>query len=253
MAKIWAFIGVCIFHTLAGAKPLKTVHLQSLEVPPFVSDKMPAQGAAIYALKETFKKAGYKLEVRILPILRIRALKFRDPKVEGFFPSFVDEGFGGTEMTLSKLVYETPWVIIEHKDKVIQWQEPKDLTKYKGGHVQGYAIRSQVKKIYEDNKANIEGARDDATNLLKLANKRIDYIFTDAHIFKYLMATDPRLKEYENSLQINQKIVVMNRYGVAFKNTPSGKNLLQDFNKVANQAEFHALVESYFKEMGIPY
>lgn len=231
---------------MALAKPLKVFNLESMEIPPFISQNMPHQGAATYALKEIFKKAGYDLQVRIVPILRIRTLQFRDPEVKGFFPSFIDDDFVNG-LVLSKPVYETPWVIIERKDKVIPWQEPKDLAKFKGGNVQGYTIRSQVRKMYEDNKLNIEGAPDDVSNLLKLANKRIDYVFIDAHVFKFLMATDPRLKEYDKTLQMNQKIVVMNRYGVAFKKNASGKKILEDFNKIASPGEFENLVQNYFK------
>ncbi len=250
MAKLIILAMTILFgwQSLASNKTLKAVYLESMELPPFISGSLPSQGAAVYALTEIFKKAGYDLHVRIVPILRIRTLQFRDPNVSGFFPSFVDDDFV-EGLTLSKSIYETPWVIIERKDKVIQWQDPKDLTKYKGGNVKGYTIRSQVKKIYEENKLNIEGASDDASNLLKLANKRIDYVFTDAHIFKFLMATDPRLKEYQNTLQINQKIVVMNRYGVAFKQDTFSKKVMEDFNKVAVPSDFQDLIQTYFKNL----
>ena len=205
MTKLILFVFVALSSAISFAKApsQKTIILETMEIPPFMSAAMPYEGAATYATREMLKKAGYNLEVRFVPIMRIRNLKFSKPDVNGFFPSFVDDDFV-EGLTLSKTVYETPWVIIERKDHPIKWKEPKDLAAYKGGNVNGYTIRSQIRKIYEENKLNIETAPDDALNILKLANKRVDYIFTDAHIFKFLMATDPRLKPFANELQINK-------------------------------------------------
>ena len=223
------------------------VVVESLALPPFISDNMPEQGAAVYALTQIFKKMGYDLKVLIVPILRIRTLRFRSPNVSGFFPSFADDDFVDG-LDLSTIIYETPWVIIERKDRPIVWKEAKDLAKYRGGNVKGYTIRSQVRKIYDESRLKLEAAPDDASNLLKLANKRIDYVFTDAHIFKYLMATDPRLKEFADKLQINPKIVAMNRYGVAFKRDPANVKLRELFNKTVTEPDFEKYVLEYFKK-----
>lgn len=251
MTKWLVLISIILFHSfsvaLASESPRSEVILESLEVPPFVSDNMPEQGAATYALKQIFNKMGYDLKVLVVPILRIRTLRFRSPNVSGFFPSFIDDDFV-EGLDLSSVVYETPWVIAERKDKPIIWKTPKELAKYRGGNVKGYTIRSQVRKIYEDNRLKLESASDDASNLLKLANKRVDYVFTDAHIFKFLMATDPRLKEYTDTLQVNSKIVAMNRYGIAFKRDPANTKLRELFNKTTSEAEFEKYVQEYFKK-----
>lgn len=213
-----------------------------------MSENLPYKGAATYALGEILKKVGYDLKVRIVPIMRIRTLQFRDPNIRGFFPSFVDDDFV-EGLQLSKTFYETPWVIIERVDKPIKWKTPADLAKYRGGNVKGYTIRSQVRKIYKDNKLQLESAPDDASNLLKLANKRVDYVFTDAHVFKFLMATDPRLKEFAEVLRINPKIVVMNRYGIAFKKDPESRKVMELFNKVLDPADFERFIADYFQKL----
>ena len=62
------------------------------------------------------------------------------------------------------------------------------------------------------------------------------------------MATDPRLKEFADKLQINPKIVAMNRYGVAFKRDPANVKLRELFNKTVTEPDFEKYVLEYFKK-----
>ncbi|WII73134.1 transporter substrate-binding domain-containing protein [Bdellovibrio sp. 22V] len=253
MKAIWVLI-LIVLHTLLSfaetstttETPLKDITFITMEIPPFMSESMPEQGAATYAMKETFKKLGYNFKVRFVPIMRTRTVGF-DPSVTGFFPSFKDDDFL-RGMVLSKTVYDTPWVIVERKDKPIHWEKPEDLAKYKGGNVNGYTIRSLLRTVHKQKKLNLETAPNDALNVLKLANKRVDYIFIDAGVFKFLAAADPRVKQVADSLQINPKIVMMNHYGAAFKTDPANQKIMEEFNKHADSTEFTLLVEKYFRE-----
>jgi len=182
MKKLILVFGL-LLSSLAWAKgTAKKVTLITMDIPPFMSPRLPEDGAAIYALRQIFKKMGYGLEVRFVPIQRTRNVGMGDPKVHGFFPSFVDDDFV-QGMTLSKIVYKTPWVIAERKDKPIHWKTATDLLKYKGGNVGGYTLRSQVASAFKDHEDALMPAPQDVSNILMLANKRVDYIFIDQNVF----------------------------------------------------------------------
>lgn len=244
--KILIALLICCLSLPTFADPLKKVTLISMDIPPFMSPKLPEQGAAIYGLRQIFKKIGYDLEVRFVPIQRTRNVGMSDNRINGFFPSFVDDDFV-QGMTLSKIVYKTPWVIAERKDKPIHWKVPADLLKYKGGNVGGYTLRSQVADVFKGKEGALEEAPKDIQNILKLANKRIDYIFIDQNVLKFILATDPKAQPYAQTLQINPKMVALNEYGIAFKQNAESKKIMEEFNKVANEDDFTKAVEGYIK------
>lgn len=225
----------------------KLIHLVTIEAPPFMGENLPEQGAGVYAFREVFKKMGYDLKVSFAPLPRTKKIALDKPEAVGFAPSTVDDIIDG--FTLSKVVYETPWVIVERKDNPIHWKTAEDLAKYRGGNVHGYSLRADLRKVHEDKKLILESAADDARNLMKLANKRIDYVFIDAGVFQFLTSHDDRLKPFRNSLQINAKPLDTLGYGIAFKKDPTSQAVMEDFNKKVNPKDFTTLVDSYIREM----
>lgn len=240
-------LSILLFSPGAFAEGARKVTLVSMEIPPFMSSQMPGDGAAIYGLRETFKKAGYDFEVKFVPVPRIRAVGFGDEKINGFFPSFADEKFAD-KLILSKLFYETPWVIVERKNKPIHWKNPKDLLKYKGGNVAGYVLRSQIADVYKDNPQHLETAKIDTVNILKLIHRRVDFIFIDLNAFKFISGTNPEIKPYADRLQVNPKVIAYNRYGIGFKTDSASQKIMQDFNKVVNEKEYTTWVTKYIED-----
>lgn len=237
--------------SLSFASHGKTVTLISMDIPPFMSPSLPHDGAAVYALRKMFKRIGYDVKIRFVPIQRTRNVGMSDPEINGFFPSFVDDDFVHG-MTLSKTFYRTPWVIAERKKSPIKWRSSKDLLRYRGGNVGGYTLRSQIAAAYEGKENLLEAATADKQNLLKLANKRVDFIFIDENVFKFFISLDPDVKKYAKALQINPKIVALNEYGVAFKNTGDSLKIMEEFNKIANEEEYTREILSYINQYAKP-
>lgn len=246
--KILLFLVIIVSSFSAHTAPLKKVTLITMEIPPFMSLHLPDQGAVVAGLRDVFKKAGYDLEVRFYPVPRTRIIELKDKDINGFFPSFVDEKFQ-QKLLLSKPFYKTPWVIVERKDKPIVWKDPKDLLKYKGGNVAGYVLRSQVARVYENNMHHLESAPNDSSNILKLIHKRVDFIFIDQNVFKFISSTDPSIKNFARRLQVNPKIIALNRYGVGFKDDQASKKIMEDFNKHLNEDDFTKMVSKYIDKL----
>lgn len=217
----------------------------TFEAPPFMSEKLPEQGAAVYALRQLFKKSGYDLKVSFAPFLRAKRQVLQKDEISGFFP--VTEVNVTADFRMSNIMYVTPWVFAERKDRPIVWHEAKDLTQYRIGNVMGYDLAPMMAALQKRKELNIENASSDELNLVKLARKRVDLAFIDATMFDYLTRTSPQLRPFMGQLQINAKIIHLDEYGVAFKKTPRALKHLEIFNKSVTKESFTHYVELYFK------
>lgn len=243
----------CLILNTANAQPkpaaseLRQISLVTMEIPPFMSEHMPDQGAGAYALKMLFKKRGYDLKMSFAPFLRSKNLATHDRDFIGYAPCTKYNLIKG--FALSKIFYQSPWVIIQNKENPVQWKKIEDLTKYLGGNVNGYDMVTEATQLYEAGKLKIEMAPDDVKNILKLAHKRVDYIFMDENMYKFLMATNPTLKQFTEKLEIHPHRVEMLNYGIAIRKTPQGMDILEEMNKVLNEEEFTNYVNAYMKNL----
>jgi polar amino acid transport system substrate-binding protein len=236
---------ISVLFNTALAAPKKVVRLATFEAPPFMSETLPEQGAAIYALREMLKKSGYTLEVTFAPFLRARSLTLQKEDSSGFFP--VTDVNMTADFVLSKTIYSSNWVFAERKNHVIKWNKVEDLLPYKIGNVKGYDLDQMLANLNKQKELKIDESPSDELNLLKLANKRIDLALVDATMFEYLMKTSPKLQPHESEIQLNPKVIHLDDYGVAFKKTALGKEHMLIFNKNFSKEEFTRMVEVYFK------
>lgn len=220
----------------------KSLHLITGESAPYMSESMKDQGAAVFAIRKIFAKMGYTIVVDFAPWTRAKITAAKAENIDGFFP-YSDQDV--ENFLYSDIVSETPWVIIQRKDKPLHWSRFNDLTPYTAGNVVGIELRPGIKELVEHKKLNIETTTTDVSNLLKLANKRVDMIFMDAGVFQYLMAKEKELEPYRGQLEINPKPILINKYGIALKNTPRNAAIMKEFNRRINRAEFAKDVESY--------
>lgn len=243
-------IFVCLSF-ICGSAQAKKVEIITFEAPPFVSENLPEQGAAVFALREIFKKANYDLKVRFAPFLRAKVLAQKEPALAGYFPVTSINVANGFKM--SKSIFQTPWVFAERKSNPVVWKNPEDILPYRIGNASGYDISPPFRALHAKQKLKIEPAPSDELNLLKLANKRVDLVFIDAGMFTYLVKTSAKLKPFRHNLQINPKIIQLDQYGIAFKKTPNTLKCMEAFNNVATEEEFNQLITTYFKRYAVPF
>lgn len=237
-------LSILLFNgALAG--PKKVIRLSTFEAPPFMSETLPEQGAAIYALREMLKKQGYSLEVTFAPFLRARSLSLQRTDSSGFFP--VTDVNVTADFLISKTVYTSTWGFAERKTRLIKWTKVEDLVPYKIGNVKGYDLDDTLEVVNKLKALKIDESPSDELNLLKLANSRIDLALIDATMFEYLMRSSPKLRPYEGQMQINAKSIHLDEYGVGFKKTVLGKKHMHIFNKNFSKEEFTRMVDFYFK------
>lgn len=221
-----------------------TIRLVTIEAPPFMSETLPEQGAAIYALRQGFKKMGYHLEITFAPLLRAKIKSLQKKEISGYFP--VSENNTSEEFLMSKIIYSSPWALAERKKNPIKWAQLEDLKRYKIGNVIGYDLRPFLQKPQNKFYYNIETVSSDELNLLKLANGRIDLAFIDSTMFDFLLKSSKQLLPFQNELQLNPKFVQIDNYGVAFKNTPETKEQMEKFNRTLTKEEFNQHLKDYY-------
>ncbi|AFY02497.1 substrate-binding periplasmic protein [Bdellovibrio bacteriovorus] len=241
IAKL-ALLILALAANMAHATSKKTITLITHEAPPYMSESLPDQGAVFYALRQVFKKSGFDLKVTFAPSwVRAKMNALKDKEVDGYAPFRTVENSDVFEF--SDFVFESPWVIAERKEKPIVWNHMRDLSKYVAGNVQGVELRPGVKELADQGQLKIETTTSQNNNILKLATKRVDFVFTDFYVFRYLMATDPSLKPYRARLQLNAKPIVIERYGAALKKSPHSAALIKTLNE--NSAEFKKHIDDY--------
>ena len=238
-------IAISISSSQALSASSKVVRLTTFEAPPFMSETLPEQGAAIYALRQILKKAGYTLDISFAPFLRARSLSLQKPDMSGFFP--VTTVNLTSDFTISNTLYSSNWVFAQRKDKPISWNKPEDLAAFKIGNVKGYDLAEMLTTVDKQKGLKIDESPSDELNLLKLANSRTDLALVDATMFEYLMKSSAKLRPYESRLQLNSKIIHLDEYGIAFKKTALGQEHRKLFNNQLNRDEFTRLVSYYFK------
>lgn len=238
-------IAISISSSQALSASSKVVRLTTFEAPPFMSETLPEQGAAIYALRQMLKKVGYRLDISFAPFLRARSLSLQKNDLSGFFP--VTTVNMTSDFVLSNTIYSSNWVFAQRKNKPITWNKPEDLTAYKIGNVKGYDLTEMMSLVDKQKGLKIDESPSDELNLLKLTNSRTDLALVDATMFEYLMKSSAKLRPFESRLQLNSKVVHLDEYGIAFKKTPLAQEHKQLFNTHVSRDEFARLVDVYFK------
>lgn len=231
--------------THLNSSPAKKLVLITAESPPFMSESLKEQGAGVYAMRKVFESAGYQLEVRFAPWTRAKIIASTDSKIDGLFPSAAQDM--KDQFVYSHTIYEAPWVIIQRKNHPLRWHQLQDLSGLTMGNVTGVELRSGIKELAEQKKIFVENTTTDNFNLLKLANKRVDFITMDAVVFRYQMLTEESLRPFKDLLRINSKPVFVVKYGLALKKTPDNEKFLKIFNKVSSIKIMNQHIDYYLE------
>ncbi len=229
-----------------GISKLQTLTLITHESPPYMAENLEEGGAVFQALGKVLKPLGYEVKVQFVSSwTRAKMNAQKDPKIDGYAPFRIAED--KDTFDYSNFIFESPWVIVERKDKPIKWKTPEDLVKYTAGNVQGVELRPGVKELAEGGRLKVETTATQNSNILKLISKRVDFVFSDILVYRYLMASDPLLRPYRNKLQMNAKPIVIESYGLALKKSKDSMKIITHLNK--HKADFQKYIGDYLNEI----
>lgn len=242
MKKLLAFC-LCFFVSQFAVADDKTVHLTSLDWPPYSGKDLPGGGASIQVARAAFEAMGYTLKVDFYPWSRAVALaKDEGSKYAGYFPEYYSDGVA-KEFNYSDVMGNGPLGFAERSDKPIDWSSHDDLSNFSIGVVQDYVNEAEFDKRVASGKIKVQAVTSDATNLVKLVNGRIDMAVVDSNVMDYLIKTDNRLKGKGDQLQFNKKMLEDKKLYVCFKKNAMGEELLKVFNEGLKKIDVNAIMK----------
>jgi ABC-type amino acid transport substrate-binding protein len=185
---ILLIIGLLTFSANAAEKK---VTIATLNWEPYVGQKLKNLGFTSDIIQKAFEKKGYTVEFKFYPWAR--GIKMtEDGRCDGIYPAYFNKE------REKKFIYSTSFGsgavgFYKRKDKPIAFsanpiKKPvealKALKQYRIGLVRGYA---NTKEIDEADYLIKDVATSDETNLKKLFKKRLDLVFIDKYVARYIM------------------------------------------------------------------
>lgn len=217
-----------LFAAPAGAQT-RTVHLASLEWPPFAGEDLPGGGTSAQTVRAAFAAAGYDVKIDYLPWARaIESLRAKTD-YDGLFPAYENEVIGAS-LTLSAPFDTSPLALAEFQ-KTRPWTHLPDLAAYTIGTVESYVNTVAFDTLAAQGKLRVEPCSDDETNLRKLAGGRIDMAVIDAAVFRYLVDHTPDLAPQSASFRLNPRVLADKDLFIGFRKDAQGAELAELFAK----------------------
>ncbi len=207
-----------------------SVHLTSLEWPPYTGQQLQDDGCITVLVKQAFEASGLKASVDFYPWSRTIA-QVRDAHTHhvGFFPAY-HSAERERDYYMSEPLGEGPIGLIERKDMPIVWNTLTDLSGKRIGVVQDYINTAEFDVLAGSGQLVVEAVVSDTLNIRKMIGWRIDTAVIDKHVFHYLLDTDPDLTAGKALLQFNPKPLESKKLYLYFRRTPEGLALRDRFN-----------------------
>lgn len=212
----------------------KTVTLSTLDWPPYIGQELENNGYVNEIVVEAFKRAGYTAEVNFYPWARALHLALSGAH-DGLFPEYFDPTERDHQIVFSDPFPGGPVGLYKRKDSAISYtvDPQKDQTRaleglkqYSFGIVRGYI---NTKAFDEAGFLKKDMAVGDKMNLEKLYNKRIDLIFIDKFVAKYIIVKE--FPWYIDELEFMEPPLEVKPLYIAFsKKAPGYKEKLKAFN-----------------------
>ena len=223
----------------------KTVRLTSLEWPPYASEVLPQQGAAIAIVSAAFASMGYKLEVAFFPWSRAVAFSEEpDNQYIGYLPEYYSPD------TAKKFIYSNAFAVgplgfAERKDKSISWSKLEELTPYRIGIVQDYINTEKFDDMVENKSVITSVTLNDTNNLRKLVSGRIDLAVVDQHVMTYLLNSVSDLVDNADQIQFNAKLLEEKKLYICFNKTEEGYAMVKIFNQGLKKIDVAAILAQH--------
>jgi len=241
--------GIAVALLLSGSLQAQdqTVHVSTLDWPPYTGNDLPRGGATTEVVRQAFVEAGLRTEVAYRPWKRAIAMAQKGTDdVVAYFPGYHcrhQEGFVASEP-----IGSGPLGFAEHADKPITWTSVDSLgeQQLKIGTVLGYANTDEFDAKVGTGWIIAIPSPDDITNLKKLARKRIDAVVIDKFVLEYLKATEPSIKSARENLVFNERPLEDKTLYLCFRDDADGHAMLEQFNAGLQKVNPDRIAEEYF-------
>lgn len=221
-----------------------SVRLASAAWPPYIDAELPGLGASAVAVRTVLASQGLELQVHLLPWSRAVRTGLQQPGFAGYFPEY-DTPETRRRCHLSPAVGSGPLGFAYRRSSGFSWQQLSDLAGLRIGIVGGYVSTAAFDRAVARGELQVDTALDDAQNLLKLANQRVDIAMVDKHVYDYLLRRDARLGSHAAQLQFHPQLLQSPSLHVCFKRNRDGAALRKRFAQGLTEVDVDALLRVY--------
>ncbi len=234
---------------LVWASPLSAESLKSLTIsvgdwPPFFVEEEPGQGNVARLVRDIFAEEGYDVDFHFLPWKRA----YREAAVGHYDATAI---WMHAEEREEDFVYSAPvmqerFVLFHLKDRVVEWDNLKDLGSLRLGASIGYSYGPKFDEALEAGVLSVERASSTELNFRKLMYGRIDAFPEEINVGYYILRRETgtgearRITHHPKSILENESFLLFTR------DDPETPKLLAAFNRRLSMFRENGRYDTYF-------
>jgi polar amino acid transport system substrate-binding protein len=203
--------------------------LLTLEWPPYTAVKEPGGGTITSLVNQVFKAMGDDTRVGYFSWHRVLQLPRTDRRFAASYPMYYSDE-RAQRCYFSDPIGEGPVGLAEPKNAPLKWQQVADLKNYRIGVVRGYVNSPDFDQRVTTGEILTVAAETDAENLRNLLAGRVQAAIVDENTFHYMNSHTDTLIGMEKSLQLNSRLLTVNKVYMCFPKDKAGLALRQRFN-----------------------
>jgi len=235
---------VCMFFGSVSviAEENNVITLAAGEWLPYSGNDIKGGGVATTILRTALRKAGFDLQVDILPWTRM-GQQAADKYYQGYFPSINCESSQGINMIASDAISETVLGFAVTTDAALKWSKLSDLAGKNIGMVRGQYIPDDLQVFIQNKIIRQHLVATDIQNLLKLQYKRIDLALIDESVFYYLLVKNVDLA---GKVKFHPKVLAEQPLYACFPDTAEGNKTRQILNNALKDIDLDSIPYELF-------
>jgi polar amino acid transport system substrate-binding protein len=224
------------------------LRLTSLEWSPYVTKTLPGDGMTASIVRTAAQTAGWRTEISYFPWSRAVQDGLNSEQFDGYFPAFYlkerekDCYFSGS---LGNSIIGFASLSDTHFD----WENLKDLKKYKIGTVHEYANGEVFDAMVRQKQLLVDSAPSDISNLRKLLAKRVDVIVIDKWVYKSLLISDHSLGPEKQNIVFHPKELTQFSMHICFQRNAKGQAKQKAFNAGLEKLQVKKMETQYFQQL----
>ena len=226
-----ARLGSLAFLCLLFLRPAcaETRVLLTLEWPPYTSVKEPGGGTVTSLVNQVFKDMGDETRVGYFSWHRVLQLPRTDRRFAASYPMYYSDK-RLDRCYFSDPIGEGPVGLAEPKNAPLTWQRVADLKAWRIGVVRGYVNSPDFDQRVATGEIQTLAAETDAENLRNLLAGRVQAAIIDENTFHYMNSHTDTLIGMEKTLQLNSRLLTVNKVYMCFPKDKAGLALRDRFN-----------------------
>ena len=222
--------------------PPKFMRLATLEWPPYTGLLLPQDGLSTRVTSVLAKAAGYRLLSASFAWSETVEKGEKDPNYDGYFPVYYSSQ-REKNCYLSQPIGSSFLGLATLKSAPINWTQLSELTAYRLGVVEGYAIGAEFDAAVKDKSQPVEAVVSDALNVRKLLDGKVRGIVIDRNVLAYTLMRMGGAPQ----VQISSRPIGLLPLHVCFKRTPAALAMRDAFDHALKSNDPAMLETEYFQ------